>query len=97
MINDKRCLIAILSYSIILLTSFIIFILFPEWRIYGIAWNALFQVFGTTLGATLLFILLLFFWLSKRIGGKTFLKSIGILLFVSVVCFAIAFNIMMGV
>ncbi len=84
-------------YSAILIISFIIFVISPEWRIFGVAWNALFQVFGTTVGTAIIIVIFTILVARKRISTKIFLFSIVHLLIVSIVCFIITFNAMMGI
>ena len=94
---EKTCLRISVVYSAILIITFILFFISPEWRIFGVAWNALFQVFGTTVGTTIIIVIFTTLLARKRISTKIFILSIVHLLIVSLVCFIITFNAMMGI
>ena len=95
--NDKMYFIVSVAYSIIVIVSHFILRAYPEWRMAGIAWNALFQIFGPTIGSLAIIVLMVVLWSQRKISGKVLLLSVVPLLIISVVCFYSSFMIMQGI
>jgi len=96
-VSEKRYWIIILAYCGLLCVSLLLFLAEPDWRIGAVAWNALFQAFGPTVGTIILLLVALVQMARRNISVLNGVGGIMLIMAVSFVCLLLTVPIMMGV
>ena len=96
-VSEKRYWIIILAYCGLLCVSLLLFLAEPDWRIGAVAWNALFQAFGPTVGTIILLLVALVQMARRKISVLNGVGGIMFIMAVSFVCLLLTVPIMMGV
>jgi len=96
-VSEKRYWIIILAYCGLLCVSLLLFFAEPDWRIGAVAWNALFQAFGPTVGTIILLLVALVQMARRNISVLNGVSGIMLIMAVSFVCLLLTVPIMMGV
>jgi len=93
--NEKRLWSVVLFYAGLLALS--AFVVSPNWRVGGVAWNLTFWILGPTLGTLLLSAGTLVLVAGRKISVRNGIAAIVFLAVISAVCLAFTFPAMMSV
>jgi hypothetical protein len=92
--SEKRHWMVVLVYTGLLCLSLLLFPANPEWRIGRIAWNAAFQLLGSTIGTGILLAGKLTQMVGARVSVLHGVVTVVLLAGVSFVCLALTIPIM---
>ncbi len=90
-------LLSVPFYCLLSLVSLSRFLYQPDSRIFGTAWNALFQIFAPSIGSFVITIVLASETFSRRIRIATGMGLILLVLIVSAICMYWSFPVLMSV